>query len=63
MASQYTIPDSLLPYIVGTKTDFSSLQDSVIKINIIVIALVILSTGARVFVRFIMLRAAGLDDG
>lgn len=62
MASQYTIPESLLPYLTGSKTDFGSVQDSIIKINSIFLPLVVLSTGSRFYVRFRMLRAAGFDD-
>jgi hypothetical protein len=62
MSSEYTIPEALLPYLTGSKTDYSSVQESIIKINAIFIPLIVLSTGSRFYVRFRMLRAAGLDD-
>lgn len=63
MASEYTIPPSLLPYLTGSKKDYSTVQDSIIKVNSIFLSLIILSTGSRFFVRFRMLRAGGVDDG
>lgn len=57
------MPPSLLPYLTGSKKDYSTVQDSIIKVNAIFLPLVILSTGSRFFVRFRMLRAAGVDDG
>jgi hypothetical protein len=63
MSSEYSIPPSLLPYLTGSKKDYSTVQGSIIKVNAIFLLLVILSTGSRLFVRFRMLRAAGLDDG
>ena len=59
----YSIPPSLLPYLTGSKKDYSTVQGSIIKVNAVFLPLVILSTGSRLFVRFRMLRAAGLDDG
>ena len=63
MSSGYSIPPSLLPYLTGSKKDYSAVQGSIINVNAIFLPLVILGTGSRLFVRFRMLRAAGLDDG
>jgi hypothetical protein len=57
------IPESLLPYLTGQLKDYSSLQDAVFKVNIIFMTLVIISAALRMFVRFWLLRAAGIDDG
>ncbi|KAH8600186.1 hypothetical protein B0O99DRAFT_682631 [Bisporella sp. PMI_857] len=56
------IPPSLLPYLLGEKTDYSSLQQSLVKVNIVFMVTIILTTGLRFIVRCHMLRAAGLDD-
>lgn len=60
MGSQ--IPQELLPYLLGEKTDYSSLQDSIIRVNVVCIALIVVTTSLRFYVRFRMLRSAGLDD-
>jgi hypothetical protein len=60
--SDYDIPPSLLPYLTGEKADYSSLQRSMVDINIVFIVTTTLTAGLRFFVRFHMLRAAGLDD-
>jgi hypothetical protein len=57
------VPPELLPYLLGEKEDFSSLQHSIIKVNIIFITLIVITTALRFWVRFRMLRAVGLDDG
>ncbi|PVH86549.1 hypothetical protein DL98DRAFT_449675 [Cadophora sp. DSE1049] len=60
--SSFEIPPDLLPYLVGSKTDFSTLQPSILKINVTFVAAIVLTTGLRFVVRFRMLRSAGLDD-
>jgi hypothetical protein len=60
--SASSVPPELLPYLLGQKTDYSSYQDSIIKVNVVFISLMILTTGLRFWVRFRMVRAAGLDD-
>ncbi|KAK0121627.1 hypothetical protein ONS95_009915 [Cadophora gregata] len=60
--SSFGIPPALLPYLIGSKTDFSTLQPSILKINVIFVAAIVLTTGLRFVVRFRMLRSAGLDD-
>jgi hypothetical protein len=57
------VPPSLLPYLFGEKKDYSSLQDVLIRVNVVFIVLVVSAAGLRFFVRFRMLRSAGLDDG
>jgi hypothetical protein len=62
-SSSLVIPDSLVPYLTGQLKDYNSLQGVVVRCNIVFIALVIISSGMRLFVRFRLLGAAGLDDG
>ncbi|KAG4429405.1 hypothetical protein IFR05_015112 [Cadophora sp. M221] len=57
-----SIPAELMPYFTGEKTDYSSLQSTIIKLNSVFIALVVCTTGLRFWVRFHMLRSGGLDD-
>jgi hypothetical protein len=57
------IPPELLPYLLGEKEDYSSLQDSILRISITFAVLVAVTTALRFWVRFRMLRAVGLDDG
>ena len=57
------IPPELLPYLMGEKEDYSSLQGSILKINITFVTLILITTALRFWVRFRMLRAVGLDDG
>jgi hypothetical protein len=57
------IPAELLPYLTGQLHDYSSLQDSIYKINITFAILVIITLGMRIYVRYFMIRAAGFDDG
>jgi len=61
--SSLVIPESLIPYLTGELKDYSSLQSKVVKCNIIFMTVVVLSSGMRMFVRFRLLGAAGLDDG
>ena len=61
--SSLVIPESLLPYLTGQLKDYSSLQGVVVRCNIVFMTLVIISSGLRMFVRFRLLGAAGLDDG
>ena len=56
------IPPSLLPYLLGEKTDYSSLQQSLLIVNIVFIVTIVVTTGLRVIVRY-QIRAGGLDDG
>ncbi|KAL2076005.1 hypothetical protein VTL71DRAFT_948 [Oculimacula yallundae] len=60
--SSFVIPPGLIPYLTGDKSDFSTLQPSILRVNVIFIAAIILTTGLRFLVRFRMLRSAGLDD-
>ncbi|KAH7303701.1 hypothetical protein BKA65DRAFT_416406 [Rhexocercosporidium sp. MPI-PUGE-AT-0058] len=60
--SQFQIPSSLLPYLLGEKTDYSSFQPSLLKVNIVFLIITVLMTGLRCIVRIYILRAAGLDD-
>lgn len=57
-----SIPPDLIPYLLGQKKDYSSVQSSIITVNVIFVTLICLTTGLRFWVRFGMLRAAGLDD-
>lgn len=57
-----TMPPSLIPYFTGVKTDYSTLQPQIGIINGIFLALVLITTGARFWVRFKLLSSAGLDD-
>ena len=57
-----SIPASLLPYLLGEEKDYSTLQPSLIRVNIIFIVAIILTSGLRFVVRFHMLRSAGVDD-
>jgi hypothetical protein len=57
-----SVPAELLPYLTGALHDDSSLQASILGVNIAFIVLVGLTTALRIYVRCIMLRAAGLDD-
>jgi len=61
--SSLVIPESLVPYLTGQLTDYSSLQGVVFRCNIVFITIVVISSGLRMFVRFRLLGAAGLDDG
>ncbi|KAH9223244.1 hypothetical protein DL95DRAFT_380206 [Leptodontidium sp. 2 PMI_412] len=60
--SSFEIPPALIPYLIGSKTDFSTLQPSILKVNVIFISTIAVTTGLRFIVRFRMLRSAGLDD-
>jgi hypothetical protein len=60
--SDFQIPSSLLPYLLGEKTDYSTLQPSLLKINIIFLIVTIFVAGLRFIVRMYILRATGLDD-
>ncbi|KAG4443927.1 hypothetical protein IFR05_000567 [Cadophora sp. M221] len=60
--SSFEIPPALIPYLMGSKTDFSTLQPSILKVNVIFISTIAITTGLRFVVRFRMLRSAGLDD-
>jgi hypothetical protein len=62
MVSGYSIPTSLLPYLTGSLKDNGSNQASIVKVNYIFLPLITLSVGSRLYVRFRMLGAAGLDD-
>ena len=57
------MPESLVPYLTGQLKDYSSIQGTVIRCNVVFIAVVVLSSGLRMFVRFRLLYAAGIDDG
>ncbi|PVH77395.1 hypothetical protein DL98DRAFT_573800 [Cadophora sp. DSE1049] len=57
-----SIPVEFIPYFTGEKVDDSSLQSTIIKLNSIFIGLVVCTTALRFWVRFHMLRSAGLDD-
>lgn len=61
-SSSTVIPESLIPYLTGQLTDYSSLKDSVIRCNIVFIVLIVVSSAMRMFVRLRLLSAAGLDD-
>jgi cytochrome b561 len=63
VASSLPIPASLLPYLTGELHDYSSLQDSIYKFNITFGVLVIVALALRMYVRWYIIRAAGLDDG
>jgi hypothetical protein len=58
----FEIPPSLLPYLLHEKTDDSTLQPLLLKVNIVFVIVVIFATSLRFTVRFRMLRSAGLDD-
>jgi len=62
ISSSFEIPPDLLPYLLHEKTDDSTLQPSVLKVNIVFIVVIIVATSLRFTVRFRMLRSAGLDD-
>ena len=57
------IPAELLPYILGTKKNDTSLEHSILTISVTFAILVLVTAGLRFWVRFRMLRAVGLDDG
>lgn len=61
--SSSQIPPELLPYLLGTKKDDSSLQDSILTISVTFAVLVVVTASLRFWVRFKMLRAVGIDDG
>lgn len=61
--SAQSVPPDLIPYLLGEKKDYSSVQGSIITVNVTFLTLICLTTGLRFWVRFGMLRAAGLDDG
>lgn len=63
VASSLPIPVSLLPYLTGELHDYSSMQDSIYKFNITFGVLVLVALALRMYVRWYMIRAAGLDDG
>ncbi|KAE8451132.1 hypothetical protein EG329_004804 [Mollisiaceae sp. DMI_Dod_QoI] len=60
--SEYNVPPELLPYLLHEKEDNSAVQQSIININAVFLALIWVTTGLRFWVRFRMLRSAGLDD-
>lgn len=62
MASNFEIPPSLLPYLLHEETDDSTLQPSILKVNIVFIVTIVVATSLRFTVRFHTLRSAGLDD-
>ncbi|KAH9207394.1 hypothetical protein DL95DRAFT_313834, partial [Leptodontidium sp. 2 PMI_412] len=51
-----------MSYFTGEKTDDSSLQSTIVRLNSVFIALVVCTTGLRFWVRFHLLRSGGLDD-
>src|SRR5271168_3681366 len=53
--SSIVIPESLIPYLDGQLTDYSSIQGTVIRCNIVFITIVVISSGLRIFVRFRLL--------
>jgi hypothetical protein len=57
-----TIPPSLIPYLTGVKKDYSTLQPQIVIVNGVFLALVLITAGARFWVRFRLLSSAGLDD-
>lgn len=63
VASSLPIPESLLPYLTGELHDYSSMQDSIYKYNITFGVLVLVALALRLYVRYYMIRAAGVDDG
>lgn len=60
--SKLTIPPELLPYLLHEKVDNSTQSKSIITVNAVFLALIWVTTGLRFWVRFRMLRSAGLDD-
>lgn len=56
------IPKELLPYLLGQKKDYSSLQESLFRISITFAVLVTVSTALRLWVRLRMIRNVGSDD-
>lgn len=55
-------PPELVPYLLDEKVDNNSVQNSVTTINSVFLTLILATTGLRFWVRFRMLRSAGLDD-
>jgi hypothetical protein len=60
--SSLEIPPSLLPYLLHEEIDDTTLQPSILKVNIVFIIIITVITSLRFTVRFRMLQSGGLDD-